>query len=192
MRFAPTSVRPFQPITLGEAKDQIRQETSDDDTIITAYISAAGDYIERRIQRSLAARTWIVELNRFPDFAGEIALPVPPVQSVTEITYYTNSVLTTLTEGTDYRVNLPLSRVRIGLGKTSWQLADTMPDAVTITIVTGYATINDVPVAIKQATKLLVGHWYEHREGVSSDAGSAVDLAVGALIDSYWVGEVSL
>lgn len=192
MRYAPTAVRSFQPITLAEAKAQIRQESTDDDDLITAYIASAGDYIERRIQRSLASRTWVVELSRFPDNGGEIVLPVPPIQSITSVAYYTSSVLTALTVGTDYRVNLPLGRIRIGLGKSYWRMADYMPDAVTVTMVAGYATISEIPVAIKQATKLLVGHWYEHREGVSGDAGSAVDLAVSALIDSYWVGEVAL
>lgn len=191
IRFIPLSVRGFQPITLEEAKAQVRQESIDDDAVITAYISSAGDYIERRIQRSLASRAWSIEMSAFPKNGGDIVLPIPPLQSVQSVSYYENGTLTSLVLDTDYRVSVPFSRIRLGIGKLNWVIADRLDDAVQINITSGYLSISDIPVAIKQATKLLVGHWYEHREGVSGDAGSAVDLAVGALIDSYWLGEVA-
>ena len=48
-----------------------------------------------------------------------------------------------------------------------------------------------MPSGYKQAIKLLVGHWYENREAVSNDAGSAVDLAVDSLLNLLKTGTVA-
>lgn len=90
-----------EPITLAEAKAQCKVEFSDDDALLTALISAARDYAENRIERSLCTQTWMLTLDSFPgpSLMGvpfgrgysiprhAIVLERPPVQSIMSITY---------------------------------------------------------------------------------------------------------
>jgi uncharacterized phiE125 gp8 family phage protein len=101
------------PISLDQAKAQLRVTTSDQDDKITGYIQAATDYIEGEwgfLGRALVTQTWRLTLDSFPstgttyltymgyywgDLAtgysggtlGQIKIPLPPLQSVAQIAY---------------------------------------------------------------------------------------------------------
>lgn len=68
--------------------------------------------------------------------------------------------------------------------------------ATTFTATLGQAhaanwTINCVPEPIRQAMKLLIGHWYESREAiVTGTISTALQFAVDALMDAVWHGEM--
>ena len=46
-----------------------------------------------------------------------------------------------------------------------------------------------VPLPLRQAMLLLIGHWYRAREAVTQSAAVEVPLAVDALLASFWTGE---
>jgi hypothetical protein len=50
---------------------------------------------------------------------------------------------------------------------------------IVITIVTGYTS---VPKTVKQAMKLLIGHWYANREATSDVSNNQIKFAVSALL----------
>lgn len=107
-----------EPITLAEAKAQCKVETNDDDALLNAIISAARDFAENRIERSLCTQTWVLTLDSFPGpslmgvpFGRAYSIPKhaivlerPPVQSITSIQYVDMSgnmqSMTALTPGT--------------------------------------------------------------------------------------------
>ena len=60
--------------------------------------------------------------------------------------------------------------------------------AVEIDFIAGYgAAGNTVPPMLKQAIKMLVAHWYEHREAVGT-VGQEVPLAVDSILRLYQDG----
>lgn len=129
-----------EPVTLAEAKAQLRVDHTDEDTLIAQYIKAARQHAERFTGLSLAAQT--VQLV----YTGEdltIPLPLSPVASITSVT-----------DGTD------------ALEYTADLLA--IPATVTLTtvpvgMVATYVTSPLVEADIKLALMLLIHAMYDTR-----------------------------
>jgi len=168
-----------EPVTLAEMKTHCRVDHDDDDTILTAQIAAAREWVEKECNIALVQRTYTA---RFPCFAEMIELPRYPLASVTAIKYWSTdspSVLTTLHDtsaspqvvSTRFRVNTDQGFIYRNYSET-WPAVDVRHDAVQVTYVAGYAPDDasptdhaaNVPEAIKAALKLLVADMYEHRE----------------------------
>jgi len=175
-----------EPVTLTEAKAHLRVDVTDDDTLISSLITSARQYIERAIRRALITQTWRASIDEFPA-TGEIILPKPPLQSVTSIQYTDINDSTSTVSSSTYTVDTDSEPGRIVLkyGQTwpSSSLAVTNP--IQITFVAGYGLAAGVPAHFKQAILLLVGHWYENREAITSTGGIPKELpyAVKSLID---------
>ena len=192
-RIGNPAARPFLVVTLAEAKAHCRVDIADDDALITSLIESATEYCERRTNKSLPVRQWSIEMSSFPYDGAEIVVPIAPLSSVSSVTYYDmNNAAVVMSAGL-YRVgtNMECGRIRTAVGTTLWPYTASVGDAVTIVFDAGYATAALVPSGYKQAIKLLVGHWYENREAVSNDAGSAVDLAVDSLLNLLKTGTVA-
>src|SRR4051812_24311353 len=56
-----------EPISLREAKDQIRSTQPQADAMLMRYIRAARDAAEQAMNRGLLTQTWELTLNRFAD-----------------------------------------------------------------------------------------------------------------------------
>lgn len=169
-----------EPVTTTEAKSQLRVDFADDDTLIAALITAARQVVENITRRALVTQTWDLWLNKFP---GErfIELPLPPLQSVTSITYYDDDDVVATFASTSYYVDTKREPGRVVLRDDASWPSDSLRGAngVAVRFVAGYGLAVAVPQAIKQATLLLVGHLYEHRESVS-DERQLLELPQGA------------
>ena len=129
-----------EPVTLAEAKAQLRVDHTDEDTLINQYIKAARQHAERFTGLSLAAQT--VQLV----YTGSdltIELPLSPVASIASVTDGTNA-----------------------LEYTSDLLA--IPATVTLTtvpvgMVASYVTSPLVEADIKLAMMLLIHAMYDNR-----------------------------
>lgn len=160
-----------EPVTSTEAKLHCRIDTSADDNLITMLIAAARRMVESDSGRALITQTWELVLDGFPA-STQIKLPLPPLQSVTSIKYFTNatpSVETTFAS-TNYVVSIDDSYGGLIVLKdsASWP-AITNPlekGAVRIRFIAGYGLAVSVPEIYKQAMLLLIGHWYENREAI--------------------------
>lgn len=191
MWLAPVTPPAEMPVTLAEAKDHLRVLTGAEDGLITGLVAAATQHLEGRsgiLGRALVTQTWDMRLDCFPRrVGGRIELPMPPLQSVTWIKYI---------DGNGDEVELPTSeyvvdaqhmigRVRPAYG-LQWPTALDDEGAVRIRFVAGYGGAAAVPVPIKQAILLLVGHWWINREAVGQ-AGGPHALAVEALTSPFRV-----
>lgn len=174
----------LEPISLQEAKDHMRVDHTDDDMLVVSLITAAREYSEMVMSRSIITQTWDVYLDAFAD---KMKLPVPPLQSVDSIKYIdTEGVEQTLDIGV-YTVNTSAMPGYVSLAyKQSWPSIRDIDNAVTIRITSGYGdSAADVPAPVKQAMLLLIGHLYENREASQSVQVHNLPLGYDALIYPY-------
>lgn len=178
------------PVTLAEAKLHCRIDSTDDDTLVTALITAATEMCEQKVGRAIMPQTWELTLDEF----SEVWLTRTPVQTVTYVKYYdADGVQQTLSSAL-YTVH---TADDFGFAKvapaynTEWPFAQDRLDAIAVRFVAGYANAAAVPEGIKQWIKLSVSTMYENREteAYSSRAVSTtVQMQfVDRLLDRYRV-----
>lgn len=181
---APTA----EPVSVAEAKLHVRQDDADDDELIRSLIVAAREYTENFTRRALMTQTWDLKLDTFP-YCDEIWLPKAPAVSVTSITYVDNDGVTQTWSTSAYTTDFPTGpHARQGRIVRAYQ--QTYPqtrmvvNAVAVRFVCGYGAAAAVPAGIKQAMKLLIGHWYENREAVLTEARMTFPLPTPMAVDS--------
>lgn len=201
-----------EPLTIAEAKSQLRLDTALDDAQLTGYLLAARLYVENICWRGLVTQTWELVEPHFPtDLCGcGVALPYPylfpydstpkrlheqaqgvelpmgNLVSVVSVKYVDpTGVQQTLTENTDFvvdNVSLP-GRVRLAYGK-SWPSHRDQWDAVRIQYVVGW-DVASVPQPLKQAMLLLTAEMYETRVPSATKYVASIDFAVDAMLRPY-------
>jgi uncharacterized phiE125 gp8 family phage protein len=178
-----------EPISLAEAKAELRVDIDDEDILIAGYITAARQYAEGATRRAFVEQTWDYTLDRFP--LNAIKLPIQPVTSVTYVQYVDTAGNTqTFTYGTSpdtpkYDVFTDGPRTTI-VPKYNLVWPDTRvhPNVVMVRFIAGYDTF---PADLKRVLKLLVGHQYENREAVvfGFTLAEALPLGVQAFLSPY-------
>lgn len=178
-----------EPVTLAEAKAHCRVDTSDDDTYIGTLITAARQWVEEYLDRSLVNTQWTMRLDAFP---YEIELPRPPIASSGTVT----AVTLTYTLGDDSTATLSTSAYRVDRQSTpgvvrqlrngTWPANLDDYNAVQVTWWGGYgATGLTVPAAIRHAMLMLIAHWYEYRGAVlTGSISKEIEYGVKSLLDS--------
>ena len=159
-----------EPLTLAEAKEQLRVTWDEENNLINLLIAVARMRIEEHTNRALITQTWYTYLDAFPADNAAIEIVPTPLISITSIGYTDeDGAAQTLAENTDFTVDKHSTPGRIvPIYAGSWPVARTIPNAVTLEFVSGYgATAASVPSPIRQAMLLLIGHLFEHRESVN-------------------------
>lgn len=184
-----------EPVTVAEAKAHCRVDTSDDDTYIATLITAAREWVESYLDRSLVNTQWVMRLDKFPDDGTmDVELPRPPMVasgtatavSVT-FTYETGTTATYSTAS--YRVDRLATpgSVKTLYGQ-AWPPHLMDDNSVSITWWGGYgATGASVPAAIRHAILMLVGHWFDGARNAAVSTGAVpqdVPFGVLSLLDS--------
>ena len=158
----------LDPVTVGEAKTQLRIESDDYDDEIRKQIKAATDYIQTVEDRQFVTATWIGKLDRFPcSIYAEIRLAKSPLASVSSITYVDEDGATQTWDSGDYRVDTDSEpgRITLAYGEV-WPTTRAITNAVSITFVGGQLQAN-VPQRIKQHLLMVVADWWWNRETAS-------------------------
>lgn len=159
-----------EPVTLEEAKLHLRVDGVEEDSLILSLIKTAREYCEDFQNRAYLIQTWELLLDAFPTFPVlPIKIPKPPLKEIITISYIDKDGDYHTIDNCDYIVDTASEPGRIipAYGKTWPQVILQPIGAVKIRFTTGYDDVTLVPEKIKQAMKLLIGHWYEHREEVN-------------------------
>lgn len=169
-----------EPIDLADAKDHLRVDGDEDDSYISALITAARQHVEVGCHLAIMPQEWSLILPAFP--AGYLPLSGGPYRAIDSVEYINPQGDTQAL--TDYQVVLaPPARIA---PNGSWPVVANRLDAVTVRAQTGYENVAAVPAPIKQAILLLVGHWYENREAsVIGTTVAELPMAVESLLFPY-------
>jgi len=176
-------------VTLAEAKAHLRVDASDDDAYISSLITAAREWVETYLDRSLVHQQYVMRLDSFP---YEIELPRPPMATsgtttAVTVTYTLGDESTTTLSTSSYRVDRQATPgVVRQLRSGTWPANLDDYNAVTVTWWAGYGSSgSSVPVAIRHAILMIVGHWYEFRTSVlTGSISKEIEFGVKSLLDS--------
>jgi hypothetical protein len=190
------------PLDLQSVKDYLKvpSSLSVDDNLITAMIKSVAAYFEKATGRDLINKTYKTYLDNFPShnsldyYSGVssllakyndngIVLRISKLQSITNIKYYKDGVLTTWSTADYYFTDLPDYSAIYLIDNKSFPEVDVRKQAVVITFIAGYGTYScDVPVDIQNALLQMISYLYENR----GDCANMTDMmASKQLFDQY-------
>lgn len=184
-----------EPVTLQDAKDHLRVDSTHEDTLIEGLVKAARKRAERYCRTGLIKQTWRDTRDDFP--VGDVwELPRGPVFSTTGVvvTYRPSSGGELTFASTNYIVDDSSLFGRVVLKQDAAWPSTKLQEAVgaEVTWEVGYGKQStDVPEDLRHALKLMIGTNYEHREDVV--VGSQVvtlPRAAESLMWGYRVPEV--
>jgi uncharacterized phiE125 gp8 family phage protein len=178
-----------EPITLAEAKAHCRIDTSTDDTYVGTLISAAREWVEDYLDRSLVTQQLTMRMDKFPT---EIELPRPPMATAgtattVVVTYVSGDNGSTATlAASAYRVDREATPGVIrNLYGQSWPSHLSDQNSVTVTWWAGYGSVGtSVPTRVRHAMLMLLATWYERRLSADNAGNNEVPFGVRSLLDS--------
>ena len=173
----------LEPLTLDEAKAYLRVEHSDEDEAIAALIAAARLHVEAQTRRALITQTWRLSLDAWPE-SGRIAVRPAPLQSLVAARVYDGANVAQALDTQAFVADTADSSLIFA----PWSV--TQPEraasGIALDVVCGYGdTALAVPEALRQAIRILLAHWYEHRGLVAAGVNAPLPVSVSALIAPY-------
>lgn len=181
-----------EPLTLQQAKDHLRLDTDDDDSLLVDLIKAARVWVEGQTHRALLTQTWDYGIDGgWPYRRGQpyIKLPLNPVASITSITYVDGTSPNPTLASTQYTVAARKhGSFIVPAYNVTWPTVRCVPDAVVVRFVAGESTC---PKPLERAIALLVTHMYENREAVNTGQGQVImdiPYSLEAMISPYRAG----
>lgn len=164
-----------QVVSLADLKAHLRVDHSAEDALITSLEAAAVAHLDGwsgALGRGIMPQTWAQEFDGW----GTYKLAFADVDNVTAV-----GILDGVeTAATDLEVTATASGVCV-------EVDGAQADTVRITYQTAMPA-GSLP-AIQMAVKLMVAHWFEHREAVSEMSLKEAPMAVNALLSPLraWV-----
>jgi uncharacterized phiE125 gp8 family phage protein len=165
----------IEPVSLSEVRDYCRVPDDDDNDFLDLLITAAREAVEINLNRKLLTQTLRYTLDIFPAYG--IQLPGGAVQSITTFTYLDRNNVSQTVSSSLYNSQLNKEPAVLLLKPN-----ETWPDeyeggnAVVITYVAGWSSVDAVPKGIRIAIKEWVLHHYRNREAYSmSDAAQQLN-----------------
>lgn len=156
------------PLTRAEAKAHCRVDHDDEDDLIDALIKAAVDHLDGYrgvLGRCLIDQTWTAQAVAWP---GRMVLPFPDCKNVV-ISYRDSTGEAETVPAASYETIQGAGRTQLHM-LSAFDYPGLFNDTsvpVTVQFVAGYGVDPaDIPSNIHQALRLLIAHWYDHRQSV--------------------------
>jgi len=193
-----------EPVSISEAKLQLRVDFSADDSLITSLITTARQAAELYCERAFNDQTWELffdflgnvretpwwdgvqegAVNSF--FPNQITIPKPPLQIIVQITSFDDDDVETVFDAANYQVSTykgddpPQGRVTLRRDAT-WPTATRNADGLKIEFRAGYGPLaSDVPKQIRTAILEEIAFRYVNR-GDCLDPAIKSSIAMGML-----------
>ena len=186
-----TTVAPHsEPITLAQASDHLRVDSTDDQSYISDLISVAREYFDSVTGRASAETTYLLTAESWGGLFNcpstyEIPIFRTPLASVSSVQYYAPDATTLTTMATtDYRVVTGAEPGRIQLVSSPPSVDDRI-DAIQITFIAG----NNCPPAMsKHAIKMLTANYYDQRAPIAFASTTEIPYTLKSLIENQKIG----
>lgn len=174
-----------EPLTRAEAKAYLRIDTDAEDALLDALITAARRRVEVETGRALMVQTWRFSLDQWP-LRGIVPAPVAPVREILSATVEALDGSAIPVPAGALTLVSDRAPALIRVDGTQVAAPARAHGGIVITFAAGYgAEAADVPADLIQAVRLIVAHFYEHRDG-PGDA-TALPAAALALMAPYRV-----
>lgn len=150
-----------EPLTLPQAKAELRIDHASEDDLIGGLIRAAREEVEQATGLALIDQTWRLAADHVPA-SGLLRLRRGPVKEIVSVTTYGSEGEAALVDAADYQLD-PLSKpARLHFSKRPGKLR--AMNGIEIDFVAGFGEAGaDVPDLLKRAMLMLVAHWFEFR-----------------------------
>lgn len=173
-----------EPISLDEAKAHCRVDTSDEDLLLTALISAARGHAESVTGRHMLTRAISSTFDRLYADMGLSA----PLRKVTIVTYLDSAGALQTLDPSFYVVDPSVLQGSITKAyAATWPCTYAHPAAVAIDYVAGYAT----PFTVNSTTDTLTANAHPFEDGDVvrlSNSGGALPAGLMAGVDYFAIG----
>jgi uncharacterized phiE125 gp8 family phage protein len=159
-------------LTLAQAKNHLRIDAGfvDDDSYINILITVAREYCEDFTHRSIGVSTFELVLDMFPQNRNYIEMIMSPLISVESVSYTNAGAIGNTMDPVNYIVDKDRLPGAIFLPYYGiWPVLVPYPGAAVRIAFTAGHTLANLPARFLQAMLLLIGHWYDHREEVSTE-----------------------
>lgn len=156
-----------EPVTLAEAKANLRLDHDDDDTLIAGLIRAARDEVEKTAGLALVTQSWRLALDAWPR-EGCALLARHPVRQVLSVTAFGPDGEASLVDTGTYQLDALSRPARLHFEAQAAPLR--AMNGIEIDFEAGFGPAGpDVPDLLKRAVLALVAHWYEFRATFGPD-----------------------
>ncbi|MFK8252231.1 head-tail connector protein [Ancylobacter terrae] len=174
-----------EPLSLAEAKDFLRIVHDAEDTLVGALVIAARTTVEALTRRVLIDQDWRIVRDAWP-VSGLIGVPVNPLRTL---------VSAHVIDASGEAVPLPLDAFAADTARLPGLIRierAALPEpgrpiaGIAIDVTAGHGPgAGDVPAPLVEAVRLLLAHFYEHRD-VAGPSG-AFPAALDALVAPFRV-----
>lgn len=164
-------------------KFALRVDNDADDAMLRIAGQAAVGVIEEEIGRALITQTWECYSPCWPKY--RFLLPLPPLQSVTSITYRLADGSEVVLDPSTYVVDSVNEPGRIFLADgQAWPSASLYTvNPIVVRFVCGYGAVADLPAAITRAIYWQAQHNYDYRNAVMVGPGIAAKVLERGLLN---------
>jgi uncharacterized phiE125 gp8 family phage protein len=173
-----------EPLTYSEVKAYLRLNGDSEEAFVTSLIVVARQYVESQIWRPLISQVQSMNFDKSELTTQVYNINKAPVISINSVTYYDlNNALQTL-NASDWESDIYSNPARFRI-KTLPQIYDRM-NALQVNFTCGYSNAASVPLPIKQAMLMLIGHYYENRQIVMTGTQvNEVPFAAETLLNPF-------
>lgn len=180
-----------EPIVLVEAKAHLKAtENTAEDALIQGWIVAARQHVEAVTGRAMCPQDWELRLSGFPGRCEPIELPMPPFVSLLSVSTYDVAGTGTALSAEGWQVDAPSGDFATpallypGAAAPGPSSVARLRGAVRIRYRAGYTGPGGVPAPLRAAMFLLIGEFFENREG-TQNRNLQANPAVERLLTPY-------
>jgi uncharacterized phiE125 gp8 family phage protein len=150
-----------EPVTLGEAKANLRIDHDSEDTLIAGLIRAAREEVESTTSVAMIDQHWRLAVDELPA-SGMLRLRRGPVKEVLSVTLYGADGEASMLDPGLYQLDALSNPARLHFSDRPPALR--AMNGIEVDFVAGHGEAGtDVPDLLKRAVLMLVAHWFEFR-----------------------------
>lgn len=178
-----------EPVTLGEAKAQLRVGHDSEDALLAGLIRAARAEVEAQTGVALIDQAWRLAFDRWPH-DGLVKLRRHPVKEILSVTVYGAEGEAALVGAGTYEADLKSRPARLHF--VNPPSPEQRLNGIEIDFIAGFGEAGtDVPDLLKRAILVLVTHWYEFRAVYrTEDQPVSIPPGFDRLIAGYRTGRL--